>query len=129
LPARELTRSIFEPDTKTRYKNMKLFATLKRIRDFEKLQLPYLRSIIDFDIVIEIGLAEEQKQSLTPKQLFLMELGSVTTVRRRLAKLVERGVVTRRTNAKDRRSDVLAIGSSSLKSLGKYGKFLASASA
>jgi hypothetical protein len=104
---------------------MKLFATLKKLREFERLQLPFLRSIIDFDIVIAVGFAEEQKQPLTPKQLFLMELGSVTTVRRKLAKLVEQGVVTRRTSMKDRRSDVLSIGSSSLKLLGKYGKFLA----
>jgi hypothetical protein len=104
---------------------MKLFAMLKKLREVERLQLSFLRSLIDFDIVIEIGFAEEQRQPLTPKQLFLMELGSVTTVRRKLARLVEQGVVTRRTNTKDRRSDVLAIGSSSLKMLVKYGKFLA----
>ncbi len=104
---------------------MKLFATLRKLREFERLQLPFLRSIIDFDIVIEIGFAEEQRQPLTPKQLFLMELGSVTTVRRKLARLVEQGVVTRRTSTKDRRSDVLAIGPSSLRLLGRYGKFIA----
>jgi DNA-binding MarR family transcriptional regulator len=104
---------------------MKLFATLKKVREFERLQLPFLRSLIDFDIIIEIGYAEEQKQPLTPKQLFLLDLGSVTTVRRRLARLVEQGVITRRTNAKDRRSDDLSIGSASAKLLAKYGKVLA----
>lgn len=104
---------------------MKLFATLKKLREFERLQLPFLRSIIDFDIVIEVGFAEEQRQPLTPKRLFLMEFGSVTTVRRKLARLVEQGVVTRRASAKDRRSDVLGIGPSSLRLLGKYGKFFA----
>jgi DNA-binding MarR family transcriptional regulator len=107
---------------------MKLFASLRKLREFERLELPFLKSLIDFDIIIEIGYAEEQKQSLTPKQLFLLNLGSPTTVRRRLAKLVEQGIVTRRTNAKDRRSDVLAIGSSSLKVLGKYGKVLTATS-
>jgi DNA-binding MarR family transcriptional regulator len=103
---------------------MKLFAALRKVREFERLQLPFIRSLIDFDIVIEIGYAEELKQPLTPKQLFLMRLGSVTTVRRRLARLVEQGVVTRRTNAKDRRSDHLAIGSAIGKLLAKYGKLL-----
>ena len=38
---------------------MKLFAALKKIREFEKAQLPFLKSIVDFDILIEIGHAEE----------------------------------------------------------------------
>jgi DNA-binding MarR family transcriptional regulator len=107
---------------------MKLFAALRKLREFERLELTFIHSLIDFDIIIEIGYAEEQKQPLTPKQLFLLNLGSSTTVRRRLAKLVDQGIVTRRTNAKDRRSDVLAIGPSSLKLLGRYGKVLTATS-
>ena len=103
---------------------MKLFAALRRIREFERLQLPFLKSVIDFDIIIEVGYAEEKKQPLTPKQLSLLKLGSRTTVRRRLAKLEEQGIVTRRANAEDRRSAFLAIHSSSLKLLGRYGKLL-----
>jgi DNA-binding MarR family transcriptional regulator len=103
---------------------MKLFAALKKIREFEKLQLSFLKSVIDFDIIIEIGYAEERKHPLTPKQLFLLNLGSRTSVRRRLAKLEEQGIVTRRANADDRRSAFLAISSSSLKLLARYGKLL-----
>lgn len=103
---------------------MKLFAALKKVREFERQQLPFLKSVIDFDIIIEIGYAEEQKQPLTPKQLFLLKLSSPTTVRRRLAKLEEQGMVTRRANANDRRSAFLGIHSSSLKLLGKYGRLL-----
>ena len=103
---------------------MKLFAALRKIRDFQKLQLPFIQSLVDFDIIIEIGYAEEEKKPLTPKHLFLLELGSVTTVRRRLARLIEQGVITRRANANDRRSAFLAMGSSSLKLLGKYGAVL-----
>ena len=103
---------------------MKLFTGLKKIREFERLQLPFLRSVVDFDIIIEIGYAEEEKKPLTPKHLFLLKLGSVTTVRRRLARLIEQGIVMRRANANDRRSAFLAMGSSSLKLLGKYGAVL-----
>jgi len=99
---------------------MTLFSALRKIREFEKLRLPFVKSLLDFDIVIEIGYAAEQKQPLSPKQLFLLELGSLTTVRRRLSKLVEEGVVTRRTNKSDRRSSSLAISASTLKVLGKY---------
>jgi hypothetical protein len=63
---------------------VELFAALKKMREFERLQLPFIRSLIDFDIIIEIGYAQEQKKPLTPKPLFLLNIGSVTTVRRRL---------------------------------------------
>jgi len=101
---------------------MKLYATLRKIREFERLQLPFLKSIIDFDIVIEIGYAEEQKQLLTPKQLFLLKLGSPTTVRRRMVKLIGQGIVRTRTNTKDRRSAILTLAPATHRLLSKYGK-------
>src|SRR5687768_10673838 len=106
-------------------KTMKLFAALRKIREFERHQLPFLKSIIDFDIIIEIGYAEEQGQPLTLKQLFLMNISSRTSVRRRLARLIEQGIVTRRKHAKDQRSALLTISSPSLKLLTKYGGALA----
>jgi hypothetical protein len=109
-------------------KTMKLFAALKRKREFERSQLPFLPSLIDFDIIIEIGYAEEQGKPLTRKQLFLMNLGSRATVRRRLAKLIDSGFVTQRTNAEDHRSAFLGLHSGSLKLLGKYGSLLSTIS-
>ena len=103
---------------------MKLFASLRQIRHFERAQLPFLKSILDFDIVIEIGYAEEIGQPLTQKQVLLLNLSSRTTVRRRLASLIARGVVKRRKNARDQRSSLLSISSSSIRLLGKYGGIL-----
>jgi DNA-binding MarR family transcriptional regulator len=102
-------------------KFLQLFARLKKMRDFERQQLPFIRSLIDFDI-IEIGYAQEQKRAFTPKQL--SNVGSVTTVRRRLFKLTEQGIVTRSTNLKDHRSDLLTLPASSLKALEKYARML-----
>jgi DNA-binding MarR family transcriptional regulator len=99
---------------------MKLFTGLKKIREFEKLQLPFLKSIADFDVVIEIGYAEEQGKPLTLKQLFLVNISSRTTVRRRLAKLIEQGIVIRRKHANDNRASLLTISTSSHKLVGKY---------
>ncbi len=104
---------------------MKLFATLRKIREFERLELPFLKSIIDFDIIIEIGYAQEQKQMLAPKQLFLLKLGSPTTVRRRLVKLIGQGIVRTRTNTNDRRSTILTLAPSIHRLLAKYGKLFA----
>ena len=99
---------------------MKLFASLRKIREFERLELFFVKSLIDFDIIIEIGYAQEQDQPLTPKQLFLMNLSSITTVRRRLKKLIDQGIVRRRRNANDQRSALLTVSSPSLKLLTKY---------
>lgn len=99
---------------------MKLFEALRKMREFEKQQLPFLGSMVDFDIVVEIGYAEEQQQPLTLKQLLLLNLSSRTTARRRLAKLIEAGIVRRQKNANDQRSSLLTLSSSSLKLLEKY---------
>jgi DNA-binding MarR family transcriptional regulator len=103
-------------------KFLQLFARLRKMRDFERRQLPFIRSLIDFDIIIEIGYAQEQKRTFTPKQL--SKVGSVTTVRRRLAKLTDQGIVTRSTNMNDHRSDLLTLPASSLKALERYARML-----
>ena len=107
-------------------KNMKLFTGLRKIREFERLQLRFLKSTVDFDIVIEIGYAEEEGQPLTLKQLLLLNLCSRTTVRRKLARLVEQGVIVRRKHANDQRANLLVISPASIKLLGKYGATLTS---
>ena len=108
---------------------MRLFTGLKKIREFERRQLPFLKSVVDFDIVIEIGYAEEQGQPLTLKQLFLLNISSRTTVRRKLARLIDQGIVIRRKHVNDRRACLLIISPSSVKLLGKYGGALTSISA
>ena len=108
---------------------MKLFTGLKKIREFERRQLPFLKTVVDFDVVVEIGYAEEQEQPLSLKQLFLLNLSSRTTVRRKLAKLIERGIVIRRKHANDHRASLLSISPSIVKVLGKYGGTITSISA
>jgi DNA-binding MarR family transcriptional regulator len=108
---------------------MKLFAGLRKIRGFQKVQLPYLNSLFDFDIVIEIGYAEELGKPLTLKQLFLLNISSRTTIRRKLARLIDQGVVAPRKNPSDQRATLLAISVSSAKVLAKYGSAIASISA
>jgi DNA-binding MarR family transcriptional regulator len=108
---------------------MKLFTGLKKIREFERQQLSFLRSVVDFDIVVEIGFAQEQGQPLTLKQLMLLNLCSRTTTRRKLARLIEQGIVIRRKHADDHRASLLIISPANLKLLGKYGGTLTSISA
>jgi DNA-binding MarR family transcriptional regulator len=100
---------------------MKLFTGLKKIREFERLQLPLLRSLVEFDIVVEIGYAQELGQPLTQKRLLLLNFCSRSTARRKLAMLTEEGIIIRRKHANDHRASVLIISPSGIKLLTKYG--------
>ena len=99
---------------------MKLFAGLRKIREIQRQQLPFLKSIIDFDIIIEIGFAEEQGRPLNLKQLFLLNICARTTLRRKLAILIDNGFVVRRKHDNDGRASFLIIASSGVKMLTKY---------
>jgi hypothetical protein len=107
-------------------KTMGLFAGLRKMREMEKQQLPFLNSIVDFDIVIEIGYAEELGKPLTLKQLSLCSIGSLSTIRRRLSLLVDRDVVFRQGHATDNRTTHLMIAPSALKMLTKYSSAISS---
>jgi hypothetical protein len=108
---------------------MKLFAGLRKIREFERLQVPFLKSIVDFDIVIDIGYAEERGHPLTLKQLFLLNISSRSTVRRKLTALTAQGIVVRCKLENDQRASLLIISPLSIKLLNKYGSALTSISA
>jgi DNA-binding MarR family transcriptional regulator len=108
---------------------MKFFAGLRKIREFERLQLPFLRSIFDFDIIVEIGYEEERGKPITLKRLYLLNICSRGTMRRKLAVLIGRGIVIKRPHPKDRRASLLLIAPSALKLIGKYSGFLSSVSA
>jgi hypothetical protein len=114
------------PVKRMKMKFPQLFARLREKREFERLQMPFISSLLDFDIIIEIGYAQEQKKVITPKQLFLLKLGSVTTVRRRLARLTAQGIVARHANTRDHRSEFLTLSASTQRILEKYGSILLS---
>jgi DNA-binding MarR family transcriptional regulator len=105
-----------------------LFAGLKKIRDFERLHLPFLKTVVDFDIVVEIGYEEERNTPLTLKRLYLLKLSSRGTVRRRLTRLIDQGIVTRKRHPTDKRASLLVIPAATLKHFSKYSGILTSIS-
>jgi len=73
-----------------------IFAGLKKMRDLQRLHLPFVRSVADLDIIIEIGFAEEQGRPLTVKQFILLNICSHSTIRRKLSILVKKDIIVRR---------------------------------
>lgn len=108
---------------------MKLFAGLRKLREFEKGQLPFLKSVFDFDIVIEIGYEQERGRPMTVKQLLLLDICSRATVRRKLTRLIELGIVIPRKTLDDRRATKLVIAPSVVRLFSKYSGVIAAISA
>jgi hypothetical protein len=91
---------------------METFERFKKNRAFERRYLSALKTCEDFDIVVEVGYAEEQGRPLTVKQLLLLKLGSPSTIRRRLAHLRQAGVIRQRRAPDDSRVALLELDGS-----------------
>lgn len=89
--------------------SVRIFHKLRMLRLFERRHLPHLRTVEDHDVVREIGYHEEMRIPLTLKALFLLDIGSVATVQRRLGRLKRLGVVLQKRSARDRRNLELTI--------------------
>ncbi len=80
------------------------FVALREFRDLEKNFLPSLASNLR-EIVIDLASARQLGRYLTMKQLVLLQGGTATTVRRRVAHLLALGHVVKRPHQSDGRSD------------------------
>src|SRR5271157_3177203 len=77
---------------------MKIFEKLNTIRAYQRAHLQFLESLEDYDIVCEIGAAQEAGKFMTAKQLLLCDLGAPATLRRRLERMVKMGIITMRSS-------------------------------
>jgi hypothetical protein len=80
-----------------------MFQQLRRLQTYAQKHLPYLQSPIDSVLIVEIGYYAEQGRPLTIKGLLLLKLGAPATVRRRMQRLVDLGLVHKRRVDHDRR--------------------------
>ena len=99
---------------------MRVFERLRALRIFEKQQLGFLRTIEDHNLVREIGYHQAEGKPLTLKQLFLLDVGSVATVQRRLRRLKELGVVHQHRSTSDGRAVELTLSAKCLKLFERY---------
>ena len=95
---------------------MNAFSVLRRFRALQRSRLPFLKTIVDFDLVIEIGYCQEMGMPITLKQLFLADIGPAATVQRRLARLKAQGVVLQARSDRDRRVVQLVISADVIRS-------------
>lgn len=84
------------------------FVTIRDIRELSKNVLG-LDTCEDLYILIDLAAAYQQGKSLSVKQLVLLQGGTATTLRRRIARLIELGYVVRIPNQNDGRSGLLSV--------------------
>src|SRR4051812_27522791 len=99
---------------------MRVFERLRALRTFEKQHLGFLRTIEDHNLVREIGYHQAEGTPLTLKQLFLLDIGSVATVQRRLRRLKQLGIVQQKKSMTDGRAVHITLAPRALKLIEKY---------
>jgi hypothetical protein len=83
----------------------KIFSDLHNVIRLERQYLPFIVTLEDRDIVTQIGYYDVIRgDPLTLKLLYLLDIGSIATVQRRLARLVGKGIVLKRRHTGDRRA-------------------------
>ena len=103
---------------------MNIFSRMKKIREFQRTQLPNLRSIEDFDIVLEIGTSQESGRPMTPKRLALLGIAPSATVQRRLSRLVGLGVIRKRFSQQDGRMVELSVSTDTQATFARMGRLM-----
>src|ERR1700694_5989856 len=105
---------------------MRLFEKLRALRAFEKQQLDFLSTVEDHHLIGEIGYHQGKGKPLTLKQLFLLGVGSIATVQRRLRRLKDLGLVQHRRAASDRRAVELTLSPKCIRIFAKYDALMSS---
>jgi hypothetical protein len=94
----------------TEYANaFRVLGRLRSLRAFQRRHLHCLRTIEDLDLVCEIGHYQGQRRPLTLKQVYLLGIGTVPTIQRRLRHLRRAGCVQQRRGEGDRRTMELTL--------------------
>jgi DNA-binding MarR family transcriptional regulator len=99
---------------------MTLFSVLRKFRDLERRHLPFARSLVDYDLIIEIGYHEERGKPLTLKHLKTLGICTRTTLHRRLNSLVQEGVIVKSRADRDGRAVMLGVAKPAAQRLERF---------
>jgi DNA-binding MarR family transcriptional regulator len=105
---------------------MRHFEKLRTLRTFRKEHADIFSTLEGHHLISEIGFHQARGEPLTLKQLFLLDIGSVSTVQRRLRQLKERGLVRHQPSARDRRAVELTLSAKCLRIFARYDELMSS---
>ena len=105
---------------------MKIFSDLRDLIRMERRYLPFIGTLEDREIAAQIGYHDVFcEKPLTMKHLYLLDIGSIATVQRRLARLVAKGVIVKRRLDEDHRAFALHLSASAKREFRRFGSALA----
>lgn len=105
---------------------MRQFEKLRILRAFRTQHANIFATQEDHHLLSEIGLHQARGQPLTLKQLFLLDIGSIATIQRRVRKLKELGIVKYRQAPRDRRSVELTLSPRCIRVFAQYDALMGS---
>lgn len=91
------------------------FKDLQSFTAARRKHLPFIASLEDYDILLAIGIAEEEGRPIGFKQLRLLNLASPSTLQRRLRKMMVAGAI-RTESHRDGRLSVYMLTDGALRS-------------
>lgn len=83
---------------------MGVFASLRALRAYKKKHLPFVQTMEDLDLLLEIAYHQELGTPLSMKQIYLLGIASVATVQRRLRRLRQHGAIVQFRSTDDGRN-------------------------
>jgi DNA-binding MarR family transcriptional regulator len=93
-------------------------------RAFERAHLPFVVTLEERDLICEIGHRQARGAPLSMKQVFLLGIGSVATVQRRLRRLRRLGAIQQKRREDDRRTVEVTLTPKVLKVFATYDSLL-----
>lgn len=82
----------------------KAFALLKTIRAYKNSRFPFLRTRVDYDLLLYIGHGQVSGKPMNLTDILTSNIGTVSTIVRRLGRLEKLGVVRKIKATTDKRN-------------------------
>jgi DNA-binding MarR family transcriptional regulator len=82
----------------------KAFALLKTIRAYKNSRFPFLRTRVDYDLLLYIGHGQVSGKPMNLTDILTSNIGTVSTIVRRLGRLEKLGVVHKLKATTDKRN-------------------------
>ena len=82
----------------------KAFALLKTIRAYKNSRFPFLRTRVDYDLLLYIGHGQVSGKPMNLTDILTSNIGTVSTIVRRLGRLEKLGVVHKIKATTDKRN-------------------------
>lgn len=105
----------------------KAFALLKTIRAYKNSRFPFLRTRVDYDLLLYIGHGQVSGKPMNLTDILTSNIGTVSTIVRRLGRLEKLGVVRKVKATTDKRNVHYFLADEYLEAVAEFVEYLAHA--